>query len=133
MKCEFESRLSPHFYFYMKYKIDGKDFEINRAGGVKGFLLWSEDGFFFRVHTKQDPFEFKDYKIDHCDLEVTIDAKADAAFYEEPDENYDGRLDYDPPSLGRVTDPPWKSSTEPMFGTHIREVIAAFKSFFCGR
>ena len=68
---------------------------ITTARGVTGFLIWTGDGYQFRVYDDQS--SFKDYSILHCDLEVTI-TDADAAFYE-----YDNgtlSLDHNPETLG---------------------------------
>ena len=65
---------------------------ITPAKGTKGFIIksWGELGeWFFRVYNEDH--SFTDYRIEHCDLEVTIECD-DARFYKY--ENEDHVLDY---------------------------------------
>ena len=44
------------------------------AKGVRGYLLYSPigDRYFFRVHNKDNPVEFEDYKITAEDIEIEL-------------------------------------------------------------
>lgn len=44
------------------------------AKGVRGYLLYSPigDRYFFRVHNKDNPAEFEDYKITAEDIEIAL-------------------------------------------------------------
>lgn len=62
------------------------------AKGTKGFIIRTFDDpkdWFFRVYNEDH--SFTDYRIEHCDLEVTIDSE-DAVLYEL--ENGEHILDY---------------------------------------
>jgi hypothetical protein len=62
------------------------------AKGIKGFIIRTFDDpkdWFFRVYNEDH--SFTDYRIEHCDLEVTIESE-DANFYELP--NQENILDY---------------------------------------
>ena len=65
---------------------------VTPAKGTKGFIIrsWGELGeWFFRVYNEDH--SFTDYRIEHCDLEVTIECD-DARFYKY--ENEEHVLDY---------------------------------------
>ena len=64
------------------------------ADGVEGILIWTADGYKFRVYT--DDHEFTDYDLLHSDLAVTITDR-DATFYLDDKGN---RLDHSPATLG---------------------------------
>ena len=66
------------------------------ATGVTGFVLHTIDGYVFRVYEK-DTKAFRDYDLNHWDLEVKI-VDEDAVFYEL--DNGTNLLDYSPPTLG---------------------------------
>lgn len=62
------------------------------AKGTKGFIIRTFDDpkdWFFRVYNEDH--SFTDYRIEHCDLEVTIQSE-DASFYELPTQ--ENILDY---------------------------------------
>ncbi len=69
------------------------------AQNVKGFILRGMDGeLFFRIYDEKDRSKYKDYKIDHYDLEVQIIDNY-SSFYEYDEkkkekEGFDGCLDY---------------------------------------
>jgi hypothetical protein len=64
------------------------------AEGVSGIIIWTADGYKFRVYA--DDHEFTDYDILHSDLGVTI-TDSDATFYSDDTGN---RLDHSPTTLG---------------------------------
>ena len=67
------------------------------ATGTTGHLLDNFDGTYeFRVYNYED-HTFKDYKLQHCDLMVTITDR-DASFYENKDGTF--VLDHNPGTLG---------------------------------
>jgi hypothetical protein len=69
------------------------------ATGLKGTLHRDlDDTWFFRVYDKTAPEGFKDYRLVHNDLEITINGEA--ALYEYGMEEYDGILDHSPEVLG---------------------------------
>ena len=63
------------------------------ANKKSGCLLYAAGNFYFRVYDEEG---FKDYKILHSDLFVTIN-DVDAYFYEKPDGLV---LDHSPQTLG---------------------------------
>ena len=66
------------------------------ANGTKGHLLSLFDGTYcFRVYG--DNYTFKDYNLQHSDLQITI-TDSDSAFYE--NENGTLTLDHAPATLG---------------------------------
>jgi len=71
--------------------------KIKNAAGVSGTLIC--DGTIFRVYDKSDG-GFTDYNVRHSDLEITIDADYEAAFYYP--ENGEPYLDHAPMTLGII-------------------------------
>ena len=73
--------------------------KVTNADGISGHLLWSPEGYFFRVYDRSvEPWTFKDYDLRHYDLGVTIH-DIDASFYEYEDGTM--TLDHSPSTLGR--------------------------------
>lgn len=68
------------------------------ATGTTGFILYTMDGYVFRIYHKDGGFT--DYDLRHSDLEVTICDK-DAVFYEL--DNGSKLLDHSPATLGIET------------------------------
>jgi hypothetical protein len=70
------------------------------AKGVRGYLLYSPigDRYFFRVHNKDNPSEFTDYKITAEDIEIKLlsDFNALVGY-----ENGNQSLDYSSRVLGK--------------------------------
>lgn len=65
------------------------------AKGVKGTLIGPADARYFRVRTGRAVF--KDYRLDHYDLEILI-VDQDAYLYDDADDQ--NTLDYSPQTLG---------------------------------
>lgn len=63
----------------MKYTYGKTACEVTDAADVRGFLLSTADGYYFRVYDNSGGFI--DYQLLHNDLEVTIDSIALASFY----------------------------------------------------
>ena len=73
--------------------------EIN-AKGIRGFLLYSPliPGYFFRIHNKDNPTEFEDYKITAEDIEIELISNFNALVkYSDGSQ----RLDYTQSVLGK--------------------------------
>jgi hypothetical protein len=69
------------------------------AKGVRGYLLYSPigDRYFFRVHNKDNPSEFTDYKITAEDIEIQLLSGFNALIEYE---NGNRSLDYSTKVLG---------------------------------
>jgi hypothetical protein len=59
---------------------------------LTGFLIVSDTCVYFRVYDKEDTSVYKDYKINHPDLMVTI-VDADAALFPTDDKHFYGVID----------------------------------------
>lgn len=79
----------------MKYNYGKVACEVTDAANVRGFLISTADGYYFRVYDSGG--EFIDYQLLHDDLEVTIDSSALASFYRNGDIAV---LDHSPVVLG---------------------------------
>jgi nitrogen regulatory protein PII-like uncharacterized protein len=73
----------------------GRTMNVRSAIGVTGFILVSLGKVYFRVYDQNH--KFVDYELAHTDLEVTIHADCDAAFYEHEHMNI---LDHTTETLG---------------------------------
>jgi len=63
------------------------------AHGVRGYLLRTTEGdLIFRVYTDATRQKYKDYKINHCDLEVEIVDRYSSLY--EGDSDKPNSLDY---------------------------------------
>lgn len=86
----------------MKYKINNKLVEVTRAENVKACLIHENLGgegrkFYLRIYDNMEFNGFIDYEINHQDLDVIICHDAEAAFYDDGENQW---LDYSPEVLG---------------------------------
>jgi hypothetical protein len=79
----------------MKYTYGKTACEVTDAANVRGFLINTADGYYFRVYDNSG--DFIDYQLLHDDLEVTINSSALASFYRNDDIAV---LDHSPAVLG---------------------------------
>ena len=77
---------------------NGRVVDVKSASGVKGILCRRFDGEYF-LRVAQEGGDFKDYALRHSDLPITIDADAEAAFYED---GVSLALDHAPNTLGLI-------------------------------
>lgn len=68
------------------------------ANKKTGCLIYTADGYYFRVYKEKD---FTDYKLLHYDMQISIN-DADAYFYEHEDGTF--TLDHSPQTLGKIKD-----------------------------
>lgn len=79
-----------------RVRYGGRDASVLPAAGLTGILCRSFDGeYFFRV--KKGQRGFRDYRLAHSDLKVTISTDEEAALYRI---GADGVLDHAPETLG---------------------------------
>ncbi|WP_444930740.1 hypothetical protein ACJJIF_02865 [Microbulbifer sp. SSSA002] len=80
-----------------QYIYSGRPSKVQDAAGVSGVIIKSFDGtFLFRVYN-EDKSSHIDYRLNHDDLAVTIQADELASFYSYGE---DHALDYSPKVLG---------------------------------
>ena len=77
-----------------------KPTEVTPAKGVTGIIIDVLGKPYFRVYNKEYKDGFKDYKLCHADLEVTIE-DAGASFYEREEDEV-CTLDYAPRCFGLI-------------------------------
>jgi len=79
-----------------RVKYGGRPASVQSAAGLTGILCRSFDGeYFFRV--KKGKRGFRDYRLAHSDLKVTISSDEEAALYRI---GADSVLDHAPETLG---------------------------------
>jgi hypothetical protein len=71
------------------------------ARSQRGYILYSpeDDCYYFRIYTSEDKRQFKDYKLQHYDLEVEI-VDNYSSFYDIDEKG--GYLDYPSKVLGKL-------------------------------
>lgn len=79
----------------IKYNYGKTACEVADAANVRGVLISTADGYYFRVYDSGG--DFIDYQLLHDDLEVTIHSSALASFYRNGDIAV---LDHSPAVLG---------------------------------